>query len=362
MSSEPLTGRVFSGRRTVEIGGSISARYCGRLLRDLGAQVISFRLSDAQCESHAGPRFERYLDAGKAILAAGGWSSLPASLSAAVEDAAPDLAVIGGTAAEVAEPAQRLLACRASVVTLTPFGHRAGPRLAAGGDVIAAQSGGYGMHLSVEGLGLSLASADALQSGPRFQASMYAGLCAALAAASLLFEPPSEPAWLDLSEQECVADVIHESLERARDGMRTWREPVSKSGASSVANGVVGMLPCSDGYVLTSPREDHQWRRLAAVAGRPDLGDDPRFADGTSRFANWHSAAAEIGTWSRRLSREEVTQLCQRAHVPTFALNSVDEARASGSAALRRPWRAAVGGDEFRGSLPFRFLRAGAQG
>lgn len=358
MASEPLTGKTFAGRRAVEVAGSISARYCGRVLRDLGAQVVSFHPGDARCESRAGPRFERYLDAGKTRLCAGGWDCAEADLRAAFGDAPPDVAVVGGTAVEVTGPARGLLASGVSVVTLTPFGHRAGPPDAAGGDVIAAQSGGYGMHLSVQGLGLSLAGAGALQSGPRFQASMYAGLCGAFAAVSLLFRAPSEPEWLDLSEQECVADVIYASMQRVRDGQQTWPESAAGHGASSVADGVVGMLPCRDGYVLTSPREDHQWRRLAVVAGRVDLGDDPRFADSKSRFANWRAAAAEIGAWSGRHSKQEVTELCQQAHVPAFALNDVDEARGFGSDALQRPWRAAAADGDFCGSLPFRFLRA----
>lgn len=360
MSSEALTERAFSGHNVVEVGGSISARYCGRVIRDLGARVVSFQPDDARCESRAGPRFEHYLNAGKIRLSAGGWDAVEVMLSAAFEDSRPDLAIIGGTAAEVTGPARSLRASGVSVVTLTPFGHRDGPRDVGGGDVIAAQSGGYGVHLSVQGLGLSLAHADTLQSGPRFQASMYAGLCGALASASLLFRTPSEPAWLDVSEQECIADVIHANMQRVRDGQQTWPEPAARSGASSVADGVVGMLPCRDGYVLTSPREDHQWRRLAVVAERDDLGDDPRFADSKSRFANWQLAAAEIGTWSRRHSKQQVTDLCQQAHVPTFALNDVDEARGFASDALERPWRAATGSDDFCGSLPFRFLRAAA--
>jgi CoA:oxalate CoA-transferase len=44
---------------------------------------------------------------------------------------------------------------------------------------------------------------------------------------------------------------------------------------------------CGDGaYVVVAPREEHFWRRLATAIGRPDLADDPAYADARSRQAN----------------------------------------------------------------------------
>ena len=43
------------------------------------------------------------------------------------------------------------------------------------------------------------------------------------------------------------------------------------------------LLPCADGWVAISPREEHQWTRWLEVMGRPAWADEPRFRDRGSR-------------------------------------------------------------------------------
>src|SRR6185312_1657641 len=37
----------------------------------------------------------------------------------------------------------------------------------------------------------------------------------------------------------------------------------------TIAGGLVWLLPCADGTILVSPREDHQWQRWVELMGTP---------------------------------------------------------------------------------------------
>jgi crotonobetainyl-CoA:carnitine CoA-transferase CaiB-like acyl-CoA transferase len=83
---------------------------------------------------------------------------------------------------------------------------------------------------------------------------------------------------------------------------------------------------CADGWIVVTPREQHFWRRLCAVIGRPELADDPRFADSEARRAHREElipllaevfAARPAAEWLRRL---------READVPAAPVNTVAEA------------------------------------
>ena len=54
--------------------------------------------------------------------------------------------------------------------------------------------------------------------------------------------------------------------------------PSRQLGESTDVGAVGGVLPCADGYVAVSPREDAQWERWLHVMGDPEWAADERFA------------------------------------------------------------------------------------
>ena len=52
-----------------------------------------------------------------------------------------------------------------------------------------------------------------------------------------------------------------------------------------------------DGWIAVAAPSDNHWRILAEAMGRPDLADDPRFADNTARLANIAEVRQLLGGW-----------------------------------------------------------------
>ncbi len=78
-----------------------------------------------------------------------------------------------------------------------------------------------------------------------------------------------------------------------------------------------GAFKCKDGYVALNVPDDVVWARLATAVGRPDLLDDPRSADGTSRAANEGFLQPIIEAWMEDKTREEVVYTLNAAGMPT---------------------------------------------
>lgn len=78
-----------------------------------------------------------------------------------------------------------------------------------------------------------------------------------------------------------------------------------------------GAFKCSDGYVALNVPDDGIWARLATAVGRPELVDDPRSADGTSRAANADFLQPILEEWMADKTRAVVVDLLNEAGMPT---------------------------------------------
>jgi formyl-CoA transferase len=75
--------------------------------------------------------------------------------------------------------------------------------------------------------------------------------------------------------------------------------------------------PTSDGKEhLISGNQDTVWRRLAEAMGRPELGDDPRYATHNARGDNQAELDALIGAWSATLPADELEAVLNEHAVP----------------------------------------------
>ena len=75
--------------------------------------------------------------------------------------------------------------------------------------------------------------------------------------------------------------------------------------------------PTADGREhLISGNQDTVWRRLAAAMGRPEWGDDPRFASHTARGNNQALLDSLIADWTRTLTAEQLEEVLNEHSVP----------------------------------------------
>ena len=85
---------------------------------------------------------------------------------------------------------------------------------------------------------------------------------------------------------------------------------------------LLALLPCRDGYVGLSPRQQDQWERLVALLGHPQWANDPRFATRDGRLENWNDLEPLLSAWTGPRTRDEVYRLAQGARIPAFPLNT----------------------------------------
>ncbi|MFN3973866.1 MAG: CaiB/BaiF CoA transferase family protein [Dehalococcoidia bacterium] len=88
-----------------------------------------------------------------------------------------------------------------------------------------------------------------------------------------------------------------------------------------------GIYPCKgeDAWVALACAADEHFRALCLLIGRPNLADDPRFADTLSRKRNEALLDGPISQWTSQHTPREAMHLLQRAGVPAGAVFKAPE-------------------------------------
>src|SRR5207249_11863853 len=87
----------------------------------------------------------------------------------------------------------------------------------------------------------------------------------------------------------------------------------------------VTLVPCSDGWVAISPREEHQWTRWLEVMGNPAWGSDPRFADRRNREKHFDELYPLLAEWSATRRKTEVFDAAQAKRVACYTLSDATD-------------------------------------
>jgi crotonobetainyl-CoA:carnitine CoA-transferase CaiB-like acyl-CoA transferase len=333
---------LLAGFRVVQIGEGLAAAVCGRLLADVGTDVICIDADNST-------PLADYLNHGKRIVA----DDPPAVLSAAdlivCEGRPRDLSAQGYDAAGL-----RRLNLKAALVFISAFGQTGSCANDPATDLTLFFASGMARLLT--GQVDDLAEAPMRPVGD--QSAFIGGLAAACASmhAALASEPG---AVIDVSIQEALATMAATELARAGLGEKIWsrRRLTDGNGAT------VTILPASDGYAAISPREDRQWASWLEVMGSPDWAADPRFARKPDRVANWDALHALMSDWSRRYGKQSIADMAQAAHVPSFPLREPAEQLNSAQLAHRGFWRRSdIGGRTIQAPGPPFGLHIAASG
>lgn len=80
-----------------------------------------------------------------------------------------------------------------------------------------------------------------------------------------------------------------------------------------------------DGYVCVLPYTDKQWESFFRIAGRPELKDDPRFANLTSRNEHIQEIYALMSEIIAEKTTDEWVQQCYEVQIPVSPVLSLDE-------------------------------------
>lgn len=86
-----------------------------------------------------------------------------------------------------------------------------------------------------------------------------------------------------------------------------------------------GNVTCKDGHVCLFAIEEHHWRGLCRVLGRPDWLDEPRYADGVLRVGHQDEIQRALEEWCAVHSVQEVISAARTWDVPAGVVRQLDQ-------------------------------------
>ncbi len=98
---------------------------------------------------------------------------------------------------------------------------------------------------------------------------------------------------------------------------------VREAAIGGQVSAIGGVLPCNDGYVAISPREDAQWARWLDLMGNPAWADDPKFTTRDARQKNSVELWELLTAWTGERSRFDIAREGQNRRIPCFPVNTV---------------------------------------
>ena len=98
---------------------------------------------------------------------------------------------------------------------------------------------------------------------------------------------------------------------------------------------VFSPLRTTDGFVMVAPVSPANFKGLTDAAGRPDLLDDPRFAEPAARVRNWDLLLAEVEAWSLAQPTDACEGAILAAGCPCTRYMQIDQSMAEPQIAAR---------------------------
>jgi crotonobetainyl-CoA:carnitine CoA-transferase CaiB-like acyl-CoA transferase len=346
---------ALGGLRVLDFTTTIAGPHCGRLLADLGAEVIKIEAPEGDMMRTRPP------------LRAGASTSF-GQLNAGKKSVALDLKSRRGV-----EAARRLVATADVVVenfrpgVMRRFGLDYPSMKEIKPDLVYCAISGYGQTGPSAELpayapvihaasGYDLAQIAHQQEERRpdycgiFVADVLTGTYAfgAIMAALYRRQLTGEGQMIDVSMLESMLSLTLSEIQAAQF-------PVTPPGRP-----IFGPVATKDGYIMPAIASERSFQNLAAASGHPGWVSDPRFARYTDRRRHWGDLVDELELWSKTLTTAEVQAVFDRHGVPSSPYRTVAEAMADPQLAHREAFaEIADAGGSFRAlNPPFRMSAA----
>ena len=323
-----MSKKALERVKVLEYASFVTAPYCGKLLADLGAEVIKIEKPGVGDEARRRgpfpgdiPHPERsglflYLNTNKfgitlnpkaptgrkIFLALVRWADI------LVEDKSPKvMEELGLDYNSLKRENPKLV-----ITSITPFGQNGPYRDYKAYCLNKSHGAGAGYLISVA------PSEDKLGpiKGGGFFDDYSSGLSAAAATLLALYsrEVTGEGQYIDVSEQE--ASIAYDRVDIstfASDGfisrrVRTQGRPM--------------FLPCQDGYAIITLGEEHHWKALVELMGNPAWTKDERFKDRKSRIKHHEEMSSLIAEWTKTLTKEEIYHKVAQGGIPAGVVKS----------------------------------------
>ncbi len=331
-----MSKQIFEGVNVIEIGEIAAAPYCGKLLADLGADVVKVEppligdkartrgpfLGDVPNSEQSalflyantnkrGVTLNFDTLSGKDILL-----RLLKNADVLIEDREPGELDIAGLGYE----ALRAMNPQLIMVSITPFGQSGPYKNYKAYPLNTFHAGGEGYTLP-GGLGYAkYPDREPLKMAGYF-GEYIAGLTAAIAAACALYgrDTIGSGQHVDISKQEALMALSRVVLARyPNEGFvetRAVRElPIG------------GLMPCKDGFAVVMAFEARMWEGLVEIMGRPAWTQKERYKNADSRVALKKEVNGLIIEWLKAHTKDEVYHQAQAHDCAVGPVYTIGEA------------------------------------
>jgi crotonobetainyl-CoA:carnitine CoA-transferase CaiB-like acyl-CoA transferase len=346
---------ALDGVRVLDFTTTIAGPHCGRMLADLGAEVIKIEAPEGDMMRTRPP------------LRAGASTSF-GQLNAGKKSVVLDLKSTRG-----AEAARRLVATADIVVenfrpgVMRRFGLDYPAMKEIKPDIVYCAISGYGQTGPSAELpayapvihaasGYDLAQIAHQMEARRpdycgiFIADVLTGAYAFGAIMTALYRRQfaGEGQMIDVSMLESMLTLTLSEIQAAQF-------PVTPPGRP-----IFGPVATKDGYIMPAIASERTFQNLAVASGHPGWISDPRFAQYTDRRRHWGDLVDELEVWSKKLTTAEVQAIFDRHGVPSSPYRTVKEAMSEPQLAHRGAFAeiADAGGSFLALNPPFRFSAA----
>ena len=340
-----MTYPLLQGLSVVELGESISAPYCAKLLADMGAHVVKIERPETGDQAREygpflndQPHPERsglflYLNSnkqgvtlnletptGKEILA-----GLLAQSHIFVHNLHPfDMDRLGIGWEGLRRHNQQMV-----MASITPFGLTGPYRNWKAYDINLAAAGGI-----CEGLGSE--DREPLTFGTP-EVGYFAGTAAASSIVIALLAQSDDDGrrggqHIDIAEVESMAGIYNGP--EALMAVYEWRV-TRRTGHHALDFPYPNcILRCKDGYIFVGAPEGRQWRRLLEVMGNPQWAQEPRFRNRTvmnNEYAD--EVDSYVEEWLLKHTKGELLEIALEHSLPLAPVRGFDEVRSDPSLA-----------------------------
>ena len=322
----------LEGVKVLEYGSFISAPFCGKMLADLGAEIIKVeKPGQGDIARKRGPFYkdkpgtERsglflYLNTNKLGVTLSPEKSsgkkifkqLVQHVDILIEDSKPgkmDALGLGYNDLKSLNPSLIM-------TSVTPFGQTGPYKEFKGSDLIAWQMGGAG-YVTPRYAGTT--EQEPLRAEQL--ASFITGINAAIATLCALRVKRRDAIGqhLDVSQMESVVLLIAEHI--GYPSYENW----SPSRAARPWAAPRHFFKCKDGWVYLYVDEPHHWERFVEAMGNPGWANVELFKDKYSRGEYWEGLQPLIADWVKDKTKAEVFDIGKSYGIPLTPGNSVAE-------------------------------------
>lgn len=323
-TSSPPIGPL-AGLKVIEIGSDISVAFGARLLSDLGAEVIKIEPPEGDALRREPPfagenesAFFAYLNRGKKFVGIDAGTPDGGRL---LGDIAAQCGLVIAEAGEFRK-AGEAWPRRPVTLAVSPHGI-SGPSIGRPSSPFVLQhASGFAFHQASP---VSDPEATPPVGCSDWEGGLAGGLVVAIAAlwaVDAAADARPGPV-IDLSQEDILTYLLVEPFADWQTGFDVTQRRRDPEKGLTIAGGLVWYLPCMDGAVMVSPREDHQWRRWCEVMGNPEwTRDESLCGDRIVRTANAASLQEKMAAWSVQQRSRDVVDAAQAARVACFPVST----------------------------------------